>query len=366
MSELLDLTERRPSLTVGVDVSPTYDLLITLWLLEGAEDIETFDLGAEWFDEVREAMSDELKGELGEVSSSGGATWVVLLGLVHNTPEPHDLDSFFDWLEAADGVDLRKAFLSMKCHDLPDEKLEAAARGDAEAIAEAIAEASEHERWRTNLTELIAIPSDELGPRLARALRRFRDEAYSQPEKQFSEPIARDSAAKSALIPTTSATRMIELSTNGVEYEVPSHVRTLLLAPSVVIRPWSLLTEDNTTYVLCYPVADEFLSTDPDSPPQSLVNAYKALSDDRRLRILHRLSTGDATLQDLADHLDVAKSTVHHHIGLLRAAGLVRVKVQGGKEQSLYGLRREAFEEAMRLMNVYLANAKPIEETETP
>ncbi|MFQ5967009.1 MAG: ArsR/SmtB family transcription factor [Acidimicrobiia bacterium] len=362
MSELLDLTEPRPSLTVGVDVSPAYDLLLTLWLLEGAEDIDTFDLGREWFEEVRQAMSTELREELAEVSSSGGATWIVLLGLVNNSPDPHDLDAFFSWLEEADGVELRKAFLSLKCHDLAEEQLVAGARGDQNAIEEALSGAGEHPEWKANLTQLLEVPSEELGPRLAGLLSRFRDEAYSQPEKQFSEPIARDSAAKSALIPTTSATRMIELSTNGVEYEVPSHVQTLLLAPSVVIRPWSLLAEHNSTYVLCYPVADEFLTTDPDSPPQSLINAYKALSDDRRLRILHRLSTEDATLQELADHLDVAKSTVHHHIGLLRAAGLVRVKVQGHKEQSLYGLRREAFEEAMRLMNLYLANAKPIDE----
>jgi len=44
MAELLDLTERRPSLTVGVDVSPAYDLLLALWALE-EDDLDTFELG---------------------------------------------------------------------------------------------------------------------------------------------------------------------------------------------------------------------------------------------------------------------------------------------------------------------------------
>ncbi len=364
MSELLDLTERRPSLTVGVDVSPAYDLLQTLWLLEGAEDIDTFDLGTEWFDNVRMAMSSELQQELSAISSSRGAMWVVLLGLVHLAPEPKDLDAFFEWLEASDGLDIRRAALALKCHDLSEEELEAAARGDEETLSCAVEAASEHAEWSANLAQLMEMPAEELGSTIAHALRRFKDEAYSQPEKQFSEPIARDAAAKSTLIPTTSPTRMIELATNGVEYSVPSHVKTLLLAPSVVIRPWSLLVEHDSTYVLCYPVADEYLSTDPDAPPQWLVKTYKALADERRLRILHRLSAGDAGLQELADHLDAAKSTVHHHIGLLRAAGLVRVKVgEKGHKESLYGLRDEAFEESKRLMNVYLATAKPIEET---
>ena len=367
MAELLDLTERRPSLTVGIDVSPAYDLLLNLWALQ-EDDLDTFELGPEWFSSVREAMSADLVGEIDDLSSAHGATWVVLLGLASQAPAPKDLDGFLAWLGAADGIGIRRSLLALKCHDLPQSQLEAAAAGDAEALERILRSPSlaDHEAWRSNLASLFETTPTALGPRFASALRRFRDEAFAQAEKEFLLPTERDGAAKSALIPTTSPSRIIEIATNGVEHQLPSHVTTLLLVPSVVVRPWSLLVEHDSTYILCYPVADEFMSAEPDAPPQWLVKTYKALADDRRLRILHRLSSREATLQELADYLGVAKSTIHHHMALLRAAGLVRVRVRGAKDQSSYGIRREALPESMRLMDVYLASAKPIEEVETP
>ena len=111
-------------------------------------------------------------------------------------------------------------------------------------------------------------------------------------------------------------------------------------------------------------MAEENLVHDPDAPPSALVAVYRALGDERRLRLLRRLSEGPASLADLTDHLGLAKSTVFHHIGVLRSAGLIRVAISSDhKQQSTYSLRLEAFPDQRTLMDQYLTRSSP--ETET-
>jgi len=200
----------------------------------------------------------------------------------------------------------------------------------------------------------MVVSGHALATRIASLLRRYRDDVYADAVKEHAGPIARDADAKGALVATTAVERMIEIATNGVSHSIPAHVTRLVLAPSVVLRPWSVLVGHGDVYVLCHPVADEYLDQRADAPPQMLVKAHRALGDERRLRILHRLSSNEESLQDLAAHFGVAKSTLHHHIGILRSAGLVRVTVDRESGQTLYGLRRVALDEAARLMDIYL------------
>jgi len=86
------------------------------------------------------------------------------------------------------------------------------------------------------------------------------------------------------------------------------------------------------------------------------MNLYKALSDERRLRVLKKLTMGSYTLQELADALGVAKSTMHHHVVTLRIAGLVSVSSDMDKR---YTLRLETLPDASALLQVYLARASP-------
>jgi DNA-binding IclR family transcriptional regulator len=57
----------------------------------------------------------------------------------------------------------------------------------------------------------------------------------------------------------------------------------------------------------------------------------------------------------LAAELGLARSTVHHHLTLLRAAGLVGLR--GNPRRYLYALRREAAGEGSALLATFLAAA---------
>ncbi len=62
---------------------------------------------------------------------------------------------------------------------------------------------------------------------------------------------------------------------------------------------------------------------------QAVAQTAQALSDETRLRLLMILRDGDATVNDLAAHLDLAQPRVSSHLALLRRAGLVSAVTVG-------------------------------------
>jgi DNA-binding transcriptional ArsR family regulator len=208
------------------------------------------------------------------------------------------------------------------------------------------------------IVSLFEIPGEELRDRMVRVVRRFRDEVFRDYEEGFSAAINRAAAAQRATSTRDSAKAVIEEVTNGLDYEIPLGVSRVTLVPSVVVKPLSLIDQNRDTLLVFYGMADEFLDSDPEAPPSWLVKTYKALSDERRLRILRRLSEEEASLDDLTELLGLSKSTVHHHMSVLRAAGLVRVRISGSKhehkESKTYALRTQALSNAGAFLDTYI------------
>src|SRR5260221_14124290 len=64
--------------------------------------------------------------------------------------------------------------------------------------------------------------------------------------------------------------------------------------------------------------------------------------------MLTRLAQGDATLAELAEVTQLAKSTAHHHLAHLRAAGLV--EMHGNASGYWFSIRHEGLVEGGRLL----------------
>ncbi|MBK9565103.1 MAG: winged helix-turn-helix transcriptional regulator [Saprospiraceae bacterium] len=58
-------------------------------------------------------------------------------------------------------------------------------------------------------------------------------------------------------------------------------------------------------------------------------NLFKALNDPIRRDILDLLKDKDMSAGDIADHFNIGKPTISHHLDLLRQAGLVTSEKQG-------------------------------------
>ena len=85
------------------------------------------------------------------------------------------------------------------------------------------------------------------------------------------------------------------------------------------------------------------MSTRPEA--QGRESLFRALADTQRRTLLRVLRGGERAAGELAEALGLAPATLSHHLSLLRAAGLVRVRREG--RQRIYALNTSVMEDAM-------------------
>ena len=73
--------------------------------------------------------------------------------------------------------------------------------------------------------------------------------------------------------------------------------------------------------------------------------AFKALADPKRRRILELLRSADLTAGELADHFDMTKPSISHHLNTLKAAGLVDADREG--QSIVYSLNTSVLQDLM-------------------
>ena len=73
---------------------------------------------------------------------------------------------------------------------------------------------------------------------------------------------------------------------------------------------------------------------------------FRALADPTRRRILELLAEHDRTAGDIAEQFPIAFASVSHHLGVLKAAGLVATEREG--QFIRYRLNTTVFQEVMR------------------
>jgi DNA-binding transcriptional ArsR family regulator len=232
--------------------------------------------------------------------------------------------------------------------------MRAALGGDPDAQAEFLRTSfPEYEPWTEYLRGIFAADPDASKAELVEVLTLWADRVW-KPESLTIQPILeRDADAKRALVRELPLDRFITTATNGVEFEPRPGIERVVMVPSFVGRPLVSWAEAGDTMLISYPVADESVTAETDAPPLRLVRLSKALGDEKRLRILRTLSDGEKSLMELAEMFGVAKTTMHHHMIVLRTAGLVSVVV-GSKR---YRLRHETVPDVAALLSGYLGAA---------
>lgn len=358
-----DLTGKTRKLNVEVVWGAAFELLASAFVVTlGQPEVQEYEAGPDLFRRASEASSGEVLAELEQVG--GGDLWLGLVGWAYDTPEPRGVAGFLDHLAAADPMAVRRELVTMQLYhrEAPPETIERAAAGDPEA-AEELAALCEEE-CAAGLRKLLARPAAETLQAVVRTLRRFDDEVF-QGGKETAAALARDAAEKQGLTATLPPDRLVETATQGVTFKLQPEVSGVVLVPSAAVRPWVAITGHGSLRLFVYPVSEAVLSADPDAPSPWMLGFYKALADESRLRILNALAVGPASLGQLAERLGLAKSTVVHHMRVLRTAGLVLITVGEEKE---YSLRTQVIPEAARMLSAYLSgpegHAGPTAESE--
>jgi DNA-binding transcriptional ArsR family regulator len=342
-----DFTTQTQSLGVTVEASPVYELLLSMFIWGSKDESAEYECGSTFFEQLEADEKGSAAGELSDLVGSG-ELWLPLIGLAQASGRISSVDNFLDYLEELDPIELRGALLNSAFRhvDVADEDAAAAAAGDAAAIAKIIS----LDKVPTGFGDLIAAAVDETPARIVATLRAV-NVVLERSISDTLPALGRDADEKRSLGRSMDAQKLVETATNGVTFKMDHQITGVVLIPSKIIRPWTVIIEHEGLRIFAYSVSDEHLSADPDTPPSYLVDLYKALGDERRLRMLAMLSESDMGLMEIADRVDLAKSTAHHHLRILRSAGLVRVTV--GETKS-YSLRREGVPEAARLLDAYL------------
>jgi DNA-binding transcriptional ArsR family regulator len=352
-----DLTSAPRRIPIEIEGHVSHDILLTIWSVFGEKDTNSAgDLGDEWIEQIRFTTSPELASELELLGGPHNHVWLAISSLLLSAPHPHDPPRVLDWLESVEENRLRRWLIGYSAQSDDQALIEQAAAGDLDTAVELIGDKAlsapemvDYLRW------LLETP--DLPARYAGAVRRFRAESFAEFEDEFAASISRAAAARRAAPTRASAKEVVEEVTSGIDFEIPLGVTRVILVPSVVTRPLSLIDGARGSLVVYYGIADEFIDGDPEAPPSWLVRMYKALSDEKRLRILRRLSEGETSLDELTEMLGLSKSTVHHHISQLRAAGLVRIHVPAEDvkaKQRCYTLRDQSLADASSFLESYL------------
>ena len=79
-----------------------------------------------------------------------------------------------------------------------------------------------------------------------------------------------------------------------------------------------------------------------------VVPLFKALADEKRIRIVALLSTRALSVEEVAAAVDLTPATVSHHLALLREAGLVEATHQ--QYYTVYRFRQQPLLDAMRTL----------------
>jgi DNA-binding transcriptional ArsR family regulator len=350
---IVELSRPPGQLSVELTVSSAVELILLLFAV-GEKADEDYDIGAERIAALRQAVSPELRESTGRLLRDYPKALTHLVGLVYRSGPPYDIDGLLAEVEAIDAVDLHLTLLGI--HDLrhrvaDEETLRRAIAGDAEADREVREAAAGWESWCDVIEGLLDMSSSQVKEETLALLRGWADVYRGDLEEEALAAARRDVEQKRSLIDEVPPGRLVEIATNGVEFVRDPRVRRLVLFPSYVFRPWVLLGEYDDVRFVVYPVADEHLEMEGGEPPPQLVKLYKALGDERRLRLLRRLSHGPITLKEAADEVGVAKSTVHHHLAVLRQAGLVLVR---DEDDTRYSLRNDELLRCHDLLGRYL------------
>ena len=73
---------------------------------------------------------------------------------------------------------------------------------------------------------------------------------------------------------------------------------------------------------------------------------FKAVSDKTRRVILQLLREGDMTPGEIADHFNISKPSISHHLNILKQAGLVMDERRG--QNIYYSLNTTVFQELLQ------------------
>ncbi|MED4586385.1 metalloregulator ArsR/SmtB family transcription factor [Brevibacillus choshinensis] len=317
---LLNIGCQRMTYRVELAYSPLFEAALGIAAATYDQIHPTLEHPPSYWKQLQSELPLEVEKEL--MYAKQHNTWKTLLHLLHQRSFP-DLESFLSYLKKLSPFDLRYyslPYLGEECQDARRQ----AAEGSEEAMIQLQTSCRDHLFFPAYIAHIYTTEPDDLRRHLLCLMEGWFLTHIKPHEETIVRTLERDCSQKQVMQTKLSAEALVEWATNGSYPPEPTVTRVLLI-PHAIYRPWTIQADAEGTKIFYYPVDDEHLhrDADPYRPPLPLVQALKALGDEQRLRLVKMLSEQDLSLQEMTETLGGAKSTVHHHLSMLRSAHLV-------------------------------------------
>ncbi|PEB50857.1 transcriptional regulator [Bacillus pseudomycoides] len=345
--EVLNLTSRkRETYDVQIKYSLLFECALGIAAITHKKLIDTLEKSQSEWEEIRETLSMEMLEHLHFVEKHN--TWKALLQLLYQK-DFSDLSQFIEHINALSEVDLKYVCLPF-VGDKYQETRRKAANREGQAVQE-LKEITRNHQFYSTYIEFICNADIQLLKEHLIAVMTGWYEAVIEPEaEKLSLILKQDYEMKRKMNEKMKSEAFVEWATGGITYSPEPSVHHVLLIPQLTYRPWNIEADIEDTKVFHYPIANESINPeDPYQPSYFLVHKHKALGDEARLRIVKLLFEKDRTLQEITERLNIGKSTIHHHLKILRSAKLVDI------QDAKYVLKKKALEAISKELELYLS-----------
>ncbi|MBK5432228.1 helix-turn-helix transcriptional regulator [Bacillus sp. TH25] len=344
--EVFHVTSRkRETYNVQMKYSILFECALGIAAITHKRLIDTLEKTQSEWEEIRESLSVEMREHLQFVEENN--TWKALLQLLYEG-DFQDLSQFIANIDSFSEEDLKYICLPF-LGEVYQAKRRLAASGEASVIHELKELTHDHQFFSTYIEFVCHADVRELKTHLIAVMTGWYDSVVKKEAEEIVSILERDYEAKNEMNKKMQPEEFVEWATGGVTYMPEPSVHHVLLIPQITYRPWNIEADIEDTKVFHYPVANESIHPeDPYEPNYFLVHKHKALGDEARLRIVKLLFEQERTLQEITERLQLGKSTVHHHLKLLRSAKLV--DIHDGK----YVLRKKAVQSLAKELDAFL------------
>ncbi|SES89086.1 DNA-binding transcriptional regulator, ArsR family [Salinibacillus kushneri] len=344
--DVLQLTSRkRETYNVQLTYSTLWESALGIAAITNSKLIKTLERPEEYWNHIKQLISAELLEQLNFVEKNN--TWKSLLQLLHQK-EFKDLSEFISYIRNLKDSEFKFICLPFVGNDFQNHR-EMAALGDESAIQKLIEVTGDNPFFPEYIEFISKTEVAHLKEHLINVMSKWYLEVLEQNQKDTFIILKNDYESKKTMKLKLTPEELVQWATGGVTYNPEPSVHTVLLIPQYIYRPWNIEADIEGTKVFYYPVSNESITpNDKYTPSNFLVLKHKALGDDTRLKIVKLLSERNHSLQELTEQLNVGKSTIHHHLKILRSAKLVEII------ESKYSLKRDVIELLFKELEIYL------------
>jgi DNA-binding transcriptional ArsR family regulator len=266
--------------------------------------------------------------------------WINLLGPLAETPGSRK--DLLDLVRRLEPATLHRILVGGRRSQLqrlvPASILDGALQGEL-SDARALRRALRSDRTTLEVAPwLLRTPAREVQAACLRVLEAFPDPGGPGPMQDRAE----------AMLALTDPAALLEQVAPGFHDDDDASARVVLIG-SAAVHPVVVVVDEPASTLIVHPPLDDGEPTDATARLRLLA---RATGDHTRIRILQEVRSGPRTLADICRALDSPRTTLLHHLALLRAAGLVDVATPDA-EPHVYRLDPDGFDDFARSVRAF-------------